>query len=142
MSPIVPAHTRRRSRSQRTDWEGRLARYIELEGLPQPVRQYRFAAPARQFRFDFCWPELGLALEINGGTFMVKSRHTSGMGMMRDAEKNNLAVLMGYRVLQITDRMFRNGEAEALVKRVLTGPPITYTPPIWAPSQLGADSDF
>jgi hypothetical protein len=48
-----------------------------------------------------------------------KTGHTSGDGVRRDCEKNNLAVLAGYKVLYFTSDMVRDGEALATVEKML-----------------------
>jgi hypothetical protein len=35
-------------------------------GIQVPTREYVFAPP-RKWRFDFAWPDIKLAVEINGG---------------------------------------------------------------------------
>lgn len=66
--------------------------------LPLPVRQYKFL-PDRKFLWDFAWPDELLAVEIQGGSFMARSGHTSLAGQTRDCEKQRLAVAAGWRVL-------------------------------------------
>ena len=121
--------TRRRvKRPRRRSWlEERIAWWISESGLPQPVREFRFAPP-RLFRFDFCWPDRGLALEAEGGTF-VQGRHSRGAGMRSDAEKYNLATLKGWRVLRVTSDMVKDGSAFPLIQEALTTD-IRYVPSV------------
>lgn len=65
----------------------------------RPVQQHRFAAPDRQWRFDFAWPEQKVAVEIDGGIF-VHGGHNRGMQMTADHEKANYATIRGWRVLR------------------------------------------
>jgi hypothetical protein len=75
----------------------------------------------RRFRWDFLIPP-NLLIEIQGGTRMKgKTGHTSGDGVRRDCEKNNLAVAAGYKVLYFTSDMIRDGEALATVEKLLEG---------------------
>lgn len=67
-------------------------------GLPVPLMEYRFAPP-RRWRFDYCWPEQFVAVEVEGGVF-AGGRHTRGAGYRADLQKYNTATLMGYRVLR------------------------------------------
>jgi len=90
---------------------------LEMEGLPEPEREYRFH-PRRRWRFDFAWPERRLAAEIEGGTF-VRGRHVRPQGYENDCEKYNEAALAGWRVLRFTGAMVRDGRAIEAVKRVL-----------------------
>jgi very-short-patch-repair endonuclease len=89
--------------------EDQLEFHIKAAKLPQPEREYVFAKP-RKFRFDFCWPDMRLAAEVEGGTW-VGGRHTRGTGFEKDAEKYNLATLGGWRVLRFTGKHIRNGVA-------------------------------
>lgn len=71
-------------------------------GLPEPEREYKFH-PIRRFRFDFCFPDARLAVEIDGGVWLPGGgRHNRGAGYLKDQEKMNLAVLHGWRVLHYT----------------------------------------
>lgn len=115
--------------------EERLAIWIQREGLPVPVREFRFAAPERQWRFDFAWPDRGIAIEIEGGTF-VRGRHSRGVGMREDAEKYNFATLRGWRIFRVTGDMFTNGEAFAIAKRAITTP-IQYAASVLIPERTG-----
>lgn len=63
----------------------------------RPVEQYIFH-PTRKWRFDFCWPHHKLALEIQG----YGPGHTSPMSMRNDADKNNAAVQLNWRVIYFT----------------------------------------
>lgn len=65
----------------------------------KPVREFRFH-PVRKWRFDFCWPDKKTAVEIEGGIFLPKSRHTSCMGYSGDMEKYNAAAELGWTVLR------------------------------------------
>lgn len=116
MTTVFGQPTRRRSHSSHL--EERLAAYIASARLPRPVREFKFAAPARQWRFDFAWPDRGLALEVEGGTF-VNGAHSRGRGMREDAEKYNAAAIAGWHVLRVTTDMFRDGSAFQVVQRAL-----------------------
>ena len=83
---------------------------IIAEGLPDPEREHRFSPP-RRWRFDFAWPALKIAAELEGGTFTEKSRHTTGIGFRRDCEKYNSATLQGWRVFRFDCTMVNDGEA-------------------------------
>lgn len=85
--------------------------------LPEPVREHRFHGE-RRFRFDFCWPDRKIAVEIDGGTW-TGGRHSRGAGYERDCEKLNLAALAGWRVFRFTGGMVRSGAAIATVVEAL-----------------------
>ena len=77
--------------------------------LPAPETEYRFH-PKRRWRFDFAWPKMKLAVEVEGGTWSG-GRHTRGGGFAKDCEKYNAAVMLGWRVLRFTSGMIKRGEA-------------------------------
>ena len=80
--------------------ERALAAALEMYGsdLEPHVREAK-AIPGRDFRFDFAFTEARVLIEIQGGTFAKgRSAHT-GASLMRDFEKQNLAVCNGWRVL-------------------------------------------
>ena len=69
-----------------------------------PEREYAFH-PKRKWRFDFAWPGIMLAVEIEG------KRHLTYAGFTEDCEKYNTATIMGWRVLRYTPRMVQAGIA-------------------------------
>ena len=91
------------------------------------VLELRFAAPARQWRFDFAFPLLRLAVEVDGGTWN-NGRHVHGSGFEEDCRKLNTAALAGWTVLRFTGDMVETGEAilavaEAVrIRRAAVGP--------------------
>lgn len=105
--------------SRTTDMADALARQCRAVGLPDPVRELRFAPP-RRWRFDLCWPspEHRLACEVDGGVF-VGGRHTSGVGYTNDCQKLNEAVVLGWRVLRFTPAMVHDGTAVQTIERAL-----------------------
>lgn len=62
----------------------------------------------RRWRFDWCWPDRKIALEIEGGVW-TKGRHTRGAGFLGDLEKYNAAALKGYRVFRCTPNQIHLG---------------------------------
>jgi len=96
-------------RQGRRKLEDRLAAAIAQAGLPTPIREHRFHK-FRLWRFDFAWPEVLLAVEVEGGIYSG-GRHTRGAGFERDLEKYNAATLAGWRVLRLSGGMIRSGYA-------------------------------
>lgn len=84
-----------------SEHEESLFSYILLHGIEKPMRQYRFMED-RQYPFDFAWPQYKLAVEIDGGEYMERGGHTWGKGFVRDREKQNAAVLLGWHILRFT----------------------------------------
>ena len=76
-------------------------------GYLEPEREYRFdKSIGRKHRFDFAWPDCHVAVEVNGNAWHTKGggRH----GNDNDLEKMNLAVLMGWKVLQFSPAMLED----------------------------------
>jgi very-short-patch-repair endonuclease len=90
---------------------------IRAVGLPEPRREFRFH-PIRKWHFDFAWPERMIAVEIDGGQW-VQGRHTRGAGFQADCEKNNEAVILGWRVLHFVAIMVESGEALKIIEQVI-----------------------
>ncbi|MEX3555278.1 MAG: hypothetical protein VB131_01155 [Burkholderia gladioli] len=97
--------------------EETFALHCRAARLQEPVREYRFDA-SRRWRFDFCWPDVGVAVEIEGGIWSG-GRHTRGSGFEADAVKYNAAAMQGWRVLRFTGGMVRSGAAIATVIEAL-----------------------
>jgi hypothetical protein len=91
----------------------------EAAGLPRPVPELRFAPP-RRWRFDWCWPDLKLSLEIEGGVW-TKGRHTRPSGFLRDVEKYNAAAVLGYRIIRCTPSEFASGAVLATLRAAAGG---------------------
>lgn len=94
-------------------------RLCVLSGLPRPLPEYRFATHlGRQWRFDWCWPDARLALEVDGGGF-VRGRHHRPQGFADDCVKLNTAIVEGWRVLRCTPQQVSDGTALAFIGRAL-----------------------
>lgn len=94
------------------DWQMRA-----VSTIPTPVAEHRFD-PVRKWRFDFAWPELRVAVEIEGGTW-TKGRHTRGKAFEADCEKYNEAAIAGWTVLRVTTDMIDDGRAVTFVERLI-----------------------
>lgn len=84
-------------------------------GLPAPTPEYKFH-PTRRWRIDYSWPEIKLAVEIEGGVWMA-GRHTRGAGYIKDLEKYNELSIFGWHLLRFTPAQVRNGEAISTIER-------------------------
>lgn len=107
----------KKPRSGSTRLEDELAYQLDLAKI-EYEREFR-AVTGRKSRWDFYFPKdswmVGLPstpilLEVQGAIF-VKGAHSTGTGIMRDHEKNNLAVVNGYRVLYANGPTIKSGEA-------------------------------
>lgn len=81
------------------------------------VKEHRFH-PVRKWRFDYAWPQYKIALEIEGAVWS-RGRHTRGSGFVKDIEKYDEAVLLGWRLVRITRGDFDKGRAADLVQSII-----------------------
>lgn len=80
-----------------SDAETLFAQIARRCGLPPPERQYRVLLRGREYRLDFAWPALRLAVEIDG--FEVHGRP----GALRaDLRRQNRIQLDGWLILRFT----------------------------------------
>ena len=61
----------------------------------------------------------GLTFEGKGKDTRLGGRHVSVKGFEQDAVKYSEAAILGWRVLRVTGRMVKRGEALAYVERAL-----------------------
>ena len=85
--------------------------------LQLPEMEYKFH-PKRQWRFDYAWPDLKIALEQEGGVW-TRGRHTRGAGFVADLEKYNRAAISGWTVIRVTVEQMDTLEAVTLLREVL-----------------------
>ncbi len=74
--------------------------------------------PLRKWRFDWAWPELRIALEVDGGVY-VQGRHTRGKGFTEDCRKINRATELGWVVYRFTPEMLKAGEHLPILEAAL-----------------------
>ncbi|MGA7808515.1 hypothetical protein [Bradyrhizobium sp.] len=100
--------------------------------LPEPIYEYRFAKiVGRQHRFDACWPTYHLGVELQGFNVesvklarghhqrVVTSGHFSVGQIAEDCDKLNMAILLGWSVLQFTESHLKADQAMPVLQRVL-----------------------
>jgi hypothetical protein len=97
--------------------------------LPMPERQVLFAKAShgRMWRFDFCWRQYMVAVEIEGivprrlpsGMLVMAGRHGSVAGVIEDMEKYNTAALLGWTVLRFPPKYVKPKKAIEATMRVL-----------------------
>lgn len=87
--------------------------------LPLPDRGFAFFKPARGWKFDFAWPDLRVAVEVEGNTWKGVGRHTSGTGFEDDCVKYAMAAMRGWLVLRVTATLVRKGLAVEWAARAL-----------------------
>lgn len=88
----------------------------ERHGLPVPIREHYFC-DGREWRLDWAWLEQKVALEIDGGAGW--GRHTRKDGFIKDQEKRNEAILLGWRVFHCVPEDVRTENVFYLLKRAL-----------------------
>lgn len=111
------AWTMPRDMSGFSDLEAAMLHAIHGAGLPEPVVEHRFHE-TRKWRFDFAWPSLRVALEVEGGTWSG-GRHTRGDGFERDAEKYAEAAIQGWLVVRVTGAQVEDGRALETLERAI-----------------------
>jgi hypothetical protein len=116
--------------------EEALAFQIRALKLPEPEREYRFAAIAtggigagvrqrvkaaglKDWRFDFAWPDLMIAVEVEGGAW-VGGRHTRGEGFLADLRKYEAAQRMGWTIYRTAGELIKSGNAVATIELLIT----------------------
>ena len=70
------------------------------EVIEHVVREHQFT-DERRWRFDYAWPSIKVAVEINGFGF----GHQAQQQIAADNEKANAAVLLGWRLLRFDSRL-------------------------------------
>lgn len=116
-------------RGPESDLEERLLLLVKAEGLPIPVFGYRFD-PNRRWRFDMCYPEEKIAVEVDGGIYGVgdacpvcgrkaNGGHNSAAGFSSDREKINTAQINGWIVLGVTAAQIEAGQATEFIRQAL-----------------------
>lgn len=98
-----------------SEGEDTLALHLRAHKIPFE-REYRFH-PERRYRADF-YIAPNLLIEIEGGVW-TQGKHGRGSGIVKDIERQNAAVLLGYRPLRFTPNMVDAGLAIEAVQRAL-----------------------
>jgi hypothetical protein len=89
---------------------------LKCLGLPMLDTEVEFH-PTRKWRFDGAYPDLKVAVECEGGTWLKKSRHTTGAGFQEDCVKYGEAYALGWTVLRGTPAMFKDGTMSGWIER-------------------------
>lgn len=82
------------------DYPGIILNALHILGVKDVVREYKFLT-TRKFKFDLAIVNKKIAIEFDGGIFTF-GRHVRGSAFAKDAEKSNLAILNGWRLLRYT----------------------------------------
>lgn len=105
-----PRRKRTRSRGER-DLEMQL-RAWQIEGW---VMELTFDADTggRKWRLDFAWPDLKLAVEVDGGVHRLADRFDS------DIDKHNALVLAGWLYLRFDPERIKSGTAVDTIRAAI-----------------------
>lgn len=91
--------------------ETRFERLARRAGVPPLVRQYHVTDGRRRAFLDFAWPDLMLAVEVDGYRF-----HSGRQKWEDDRARGNMLTLLGWRVIHVTARDL--DEPKDLVERL------------------------
>lgn len=80
--------------------------------IPPHQRNY-FFLPDRDLELDFAWAPLKVAVEVQGMAHRIKGK------FVRDVEKRALAMLAGWRVLEVAGDQVRSGQALQWLRMLL-----------------------
>lgn len=92
--------------------ERRLVQQLAESDLPAYQRNYFFLAD-RDLELDFAWPAARVAVEVQGMAHRIKGK------FQRDIRKRALALLAGWRVLEVDGSAIKSGEAMEWLKQLV-----------------------
>lgn len=115
--------------------EDHLAFQLRAANLPEPEREYRFGATAaggpgkglrqrlaqaglKDWRFDFAWPDLMLAVEVEGGGW-VGGRHNRGEGFLEDLRKYQAGQRLGWTIYRTAGELIGTGETLETIEQLI-----------------------
>ena len=86
-------------------------------GGPELETQYKFE-PTRGWIADFVHLDSKTIIEIDGGMYIggVGGRHNRAHGYQRDRERDNWAVMTGWRVIRLTSMTLTPDYIESIIK--------------------------
>ena len=89
---------------------------LKQQGLPDPEAEHKFL-DNRRFKFDYAYPEVKLAIEVEGGVW-IKGRHNRASGYIKDMEKYNLANENLWHILRYTPQQLVLSETLRQIKHL------------------------
>lgn len=95
----------------------RFCEMLQARGLPCPTAEHEFH-DSRKWRLDYCWPEEGVALEVEGGAW-TRGRHTRGQGFINDCEKYNEVALHGFVLIRVVPDDLLTEDTLDLIERAI-----------------------
>lgn len=128
----IPPKAKKRSKTIKTGWIDDSRNIKNKEKYKDPFIQLVkqelgievwpefYFSTDRLFRIDYAIPEHNIAIEQEGGIWMKgKSGHSSGTGIARDMEKNNLLVEKEWRLIRRQPSKMLTIETINLIKNML-----------------------
>ena len=110
-APVPPVVAAPKPREE-SKLERRLDQQIFEAGLPEPKKNWFFLND-RNFELDRAYPAQKIAVEVQGMAHRIKGKFKA------DIEKRALAMLSGWRVLEVDGASIRDGRAIEWLKRLL-----------------------
>lgn len=90
---------------------------LDQVNVPRPTPEHVFHN-SRKWRFDYCWIDQMVVLEVEGGIF-IRGRHSRGAGMKEDMDKYNEAAVLGYRIVKVVPTELCSFNTINLLRRIL-----------------------
>lgn len=95
---------------------------LQLRGLKLPAYEKEFLwHPDRNYRADYIWRPIWFIVELDGGEFMEKSGHKTGLGITHDRIRDAEALILGYKVLRLTGGMVMDGSGVGYIEKLFRG---------------------
>jgi very-short-patch-repair endonuclease len=77
---------------------------IDAIGILRPTPEFQFD-DVRKWRFDFAWPDVRIAIEIEGGISDRRpGRHMRARGYQDDLDKYNTGASYGWRIFRFSSK--------------------------------------
>ena len=92
--------------------ERMMVQQLTLTKMPDWIREYRFDTE-RKWRFDFAFPVIKVAIEVEGSVHRIKGRFKG------DIPKYAEAMLQGWKVLRVGNDEIKSGQAIAWLERLI-----------------------
>ena len=105
-------------RSILSDLEDKLEFQLKSAKITGFTREYKFHSN-RRWRFDFAWVDLNIGVDVEGGIWLPRSGHNTGVGISRDVEKGNALTLLGWKLIRVTGKMIKSGEALNIIEKLV-----------------------
>ena len=108
-----------KQKTKKTEPEQLLSKQLYAKGFRGYRRNVQFI-PGRKFEADFYFPRIKLVVEVDGGLWMKRGGHTTGVGAKRDRERDMLAYLTkSILTLRVASDHVKDGSAiEWLAKAI------------------------